>query len=308
MDSSLVAKSQLCITAAKKAYDLIYTQKDAKEAVQHLSSLQDVGRSLQKVAEENKEDLLSKEDKLQKDMSRLNTEKEQHELSVARLNDDKYRVETKLKTEERLLSEAENELRKAEERLDAAKSELRRAKEKEKVVGVASVAGGIALGLVTFGIGGLVAGSAVGAGVATLINNLEGKARNARHELSRRGDDLKNAKREVGETRDKLSNIQQELSYYKGKISDYERKVGAVHDEITVIRKTIAFQKESLHIWDLFTQATESATERTERLKKLVSKAAEKKNFQILRRDGSITIAESFVDAWVATIDNGRIM
>ena len=49
-------------------------------------------------------------------------------------------------------------------------------------------------------------------------------------------------------------------------------------------------------------------SERTERLKVIVDKAMEKKCFKILRSDGTTTIAEGFVDAWVeVSVKQGQI-
>ena len=140
-----------------------------------------------------------------------------------------------------------------------AKSQLRKAKDKEKAVQVGSIVGGLALGVVTFGLGGLVAGAAVGAGVGALINELEGKVDRAQWDTQRRREDIERAESEISSINQSLSSARSQISDYSRRISENERKMR--------VKGSIDFQKEAVQIWELCVKASEKANERTQRLK-----------------------------------------
>ena len=306
---ALVIKGQECIKAAQTVVKLITTQKDADEAVNHLSRLQDSGRSLQDFAEENKQKLFIKEKQLNSELATLESQKYSYESTVSRLTEEKNRAEGRLYTQRRLLTDAENELHRAKESLDRARSELRRAKEKEKAAMTTSVVTGVVVGLFTFGVGGAAVGGAMGAGIAALVNELEGKVKRAERNIQYKQADVDSANDDIRSTSSTLSNIQSEISNYRSRISSNKQQISNIHNRITSVVNSIAFQKEAADFWKMFTEAAERATERTERLQQIVDKAAKKKNFKILRSDGTITIAKTFVEAWEeVTIKEGQIM
>lgn len=308
-NSAVVIKGKECIKAAQMAFNLITTQKDADVAVKHLTTLKDNGRFLQEFAEEEKKRLLIKETRLNDEMANLESEKCSFESTISSLNYNKRQAESRRSSQQRLLTEAQNELRCAEDDLSSARSELRRAKEKEKGAMTASVVSGVVVGLFTFGIGGAAVGGALGAGIAALINELEGKVRRAEGKVQNKKADVERAKDELRSTEDSLDRIERDINNYRSRISSNERKKEATHDKISSVINSIAFQKEASDFWEMTTLASERATERTERLQRIVEKAAKKKNFKILGSDGTITIAESFLDAWnEVTIKEGQVM
>lgn len=307
--NAIVAKGQKCIAAARMAFNLITTQKDAEVAVKHLSMLQDNGRSLQEFAEERKKQLLIKEKQLNDEMAELESQKCSYESSISRLNDNKRQAEVRLSSQRQALTHAENELRDAENSLSSARSELRRAKEKEKGAMTTAVVTGVVVGLFTFGVGGAAVGGAMGAGIAALINELEGKVERAEGKIEYRKADVRRANDEIRSTSSSLNSIEREISDYRSRISNNESRMKDIHKKITSVLDSIAFQKEASDFWKMFTLASEMATERTERLQQIVDKAMKKKNLKILRSDGTITIAETFVDAWEeVTVKEGQIM
>ena len=306
---ALVVEGQKCIEAAQTVFNLITTQKEADVAVNRLSMLKETGRSLQDFAEDNKRELLSKEKQLNNELATLESQKYSYESAVSRLTDEKRRAEGRLYSQRRLLADAEAELRRAEESLDHAKRELRRAKEKEKAAMTTSVVTGVVVGLFTFGVGGAAVGGALGAGVAALINELEGKVKRAQSNIQCKRADIDRANGEIRSTSSTLSNIEREITNNRSLIASNKKRISNIHDKITSVVNSIAFQKEAADFWKMFTEATERATERTERLRRIVDKAAKKKNFKILRSDGTITIAKTFVEAWEeVTIKEGQIM
>lgn len=309
MKSSVVAKGQFCIETARTAYDLIYTKSDAKEAEKQLSLLQDSGKYLQQIAEERSQNMAETERRLKKENSELESQKQCYDSTISRLTNDKYSAQCRLNSQRRALEENKNELHKAESQWIDAHDELDQAREKEHIVQTVSVVGGIALGLVTFGIGGFVAGAAVGAGVGALINELEGKEGRAQRAVQRKKTDIERVQAEISVTETALSNLRSEINAHARRLADNQTRLQKVHDEVTRVLKAIAFQKRAVEFWQLFTQACGNATERTQRLKTIVARAAEKENVRVLRSDGVITIAETFVDAWEEiSVKQGQIM
>lgn len=305
----IVAKGQHCFTVAEGAYDL--AKRDAKGAAKLLATLDDDAKHLKRVAEETKENLAMKEQELQKEMSALNVEVQNHQSTITRLDQEKSQAEGKQRVQEQRLSDAESELREAESRLSSAERDLNKAKDKKAAAIAGTVTGTVALTVLTFGLG-TAAGASVGAAsiaaITAVIIETQKAVDRARSNVRHKKDDIERARRELSNTNSSLYSIKQEISTYQGKISAKRREIDAIHEKISAIKKTITFQLKSIHFWKLFTFASENASERTNRLKMIVSKAAEKENLKIMRSNGTITVANSFLEAWKEVSDNGCIM
>lgn len=65
--------------------------------------------------------------------------------------------------------------------------------------------------------------------------------------------------------------------------------------------------RKSVHFWELFVKAAEKAEERTATLKSIVDQAAEEKDYELLKADGTITRAKSFMEAWEFIATDPRI-
>ena len=68
---------------------------------------------------------------------------------------------------------------------------------------------------------------------------------------------------------------------------------------------SIGFQLRAAHLWDMFTRAAAHATGRTEHLKRVVDIANARENLKILKSNGTVTIATSFLEAWDAVLSHG---
>lgn len=308
-NADLIAKGQECIEAAQSAFNFITTQSDAEVADKHLSTLQDSGRFLQEFAEESKDKLLIKEEQLNNELVTLESQKFSYESTISRLNYEKNRAQERLSSQRRKLTEAENELYRAKESLSNAEFELKQARiEETQTMMKTAIVGGV-LGLVTFGVGAVGVSSAVGGLIGAKIAELEGKVKQAESNIQYRKLDIERTHNEIRSISSSLKSIECEISNHRSWISNNERQKRDIHDKITSVVNSIAFQKEAANFWKMFTEAAERATERTERLQKIVDKAAKKENFRILRSDGTITIAETFVEAWKeVTIKECQIM
>ena len=60
--------------------------------------------------------------------------------------------------------------------------------------------------------------------------------------------------------------------------------------------------------WIEFIAVSKTATEKTDRLEKLVDKAIQRDNIKILQANGTIVIAQSIVEAWEEVSKRGQIM
>ena len=94
--TSLVAKGQFCIEAARKAYGLINTREEAEDAAKELSFLQENGRYLIEAAEESKKQLLIKEEELHEENLKLESQKLDYDVMISKLNRDKRNAEQRL--------------------------------------------------------------------------------------------------------------------------------------------------------------------------------------------------------------------
>ena len=297
-DNQLALKGQACVLAAQNAYDLIKAKEDAEKAAKCLAALADDGKQLRRVAEENKEKSVAKEEELEKEIIRLTEERDGYDLTVSSLNDQKRNKEYERSQQEVAKSNAESDLRDAKAMLSDAQSELRRAKEKEKATMTTAVTTGVVVGLFTFGIGGLAAGAAVGAGIAALINETEGKVDRARDRIRNRESDISRAERGIQSIGQAISGITREIEEYRGRIANTQRSLNEVHQKIGENKPTMALHRTAMELWDLFAMASEDATGTTQQLESILEKANEEQNLKIVRSNGTIKIAKSVVEAW----------
>ena len=307
-NQELVAKGLGCIAAARKANDLILTKSQAKEAAKYLAALEEDGEQLQRAAKEAKHDFMEQEEKLRKEMAQLEVDEQRFECQVSSLRSSKSCAECKLKDQERALSDACSQQSQAEGRLRNAESELSSAREKEAAIAIASVASGLLLGAVTLGLGGLAIGAVAGSATATIAIVAEGRVKDAKHDIRRCCTDVEASKKCVLSTRDTVSSIQRDIDAYQQKIQVNKREASTRHEKVTGIMKSIEFSEMSINFWEDFKTVSKHATKRSERLKALVNKATKKDNIRVLRTNGTVIIAESFVEAWEEVLKKGQIM
>ena len=95
-----------------------------------------------------------------------------------------------------------------------------------------------------------------------------------------------------------LSDTEAKVRQHESRIQEIQQNVDAKHREIGSVKSSIVLLRESTNFWELFTIAAENAEERAVSLKRVVDIAAEVKEYDILREDGTITKAKSFLEAW----------
>ena len=88
-------------------------------------------------------------------------------------------------------------------------------------------------------------------------------------------------------------------------ITENQNRADQLHASLGTTKNSIAFQLKAAHLWDMFTRAAADATGRTEHLKQVVDLAVARENLKILKSNGTVTIATSFLEAWEAVLSHG---
>ena len=293
-----MAKGQRCFAAMKTAHELVYTKGDAKAGRKILASLKRDGLELRRAAQEKKARFLEEAQQLNRQIRRLKEEEQTFHLEVSTLNDQKVEAEYHLENQERALEEVRGQLSEAEDHLKRAESDLRDAKHRERNVGVISVVAGGLLGLVTFGVGGIAVGTLVGGVTAATINNIEGRCREARKDVRQWNSEVSSAEESASLAREKVERYEHDILSYGCRIDSNRFAAEYAQNQVTALMESVAFCKTSCNFWVEFIGLSKTATAKTDLLEKLVNKAIQRDNISILRANGSIVKAKSFIEAW----------
>ena len=188
-----------------------------------------------------------------------------------------------LQDEQSRLSSAQDQLREAERKLDKA--------ERDAITGL--IAGSV-VGLFTFGI----AGAAVGATLAAIVNACKDEVAKAKSNIERRESDRERAKSAVRVSENQISGIVSEIDNLEVKIRSLKEERLRFHEKAGEIKQNIILIKKSVEFWQLFKQASEHGASHTSLLEKIVNKANEKGDYRALHSGGSIRVATTFLEAW----------
>ena len=300
MSQDLIAKGKLCIQTARDAYNSITAGSDAATTpiVQQLEALQENGNFLTQNAKQKMIALNEEENDLQQKMATIQQEKQHFLKVVAELQQSKDDVERELGGLEATLASlecdltrAQKEVQEAEGALSGAQHHARRRRRRGRLLGavVAGLPGAIIVGTAAY-------------------EHAKRRVDETKSTLSRRKNERDSAKRSLDTSRNKLPPILQQITEYEAKIKENKVISGQKHEEIGAVKKSIVFVKESVNFWEDFLLAAQYAENRTERLKSIVQKAEEMVNLTILKADGTIMVAISFVDAWEALVTHGKVM
>ena len=308
MNNEIIARGQRCFAAVKMAHDLIGSKGGVDRAKELLANVKEDGEFLQENAKETQEKLVREAKELRAEIERLEREEQRFRLEVSSLTSKKSTTERNLQSDERSLSQKQSQLAEEERRLSDAEWDLKKAKEKEKEIAVASVVGGTLVGLVTFGVGGLLAGAAIGGSTAAIVNNIEGRCRDARRVVSRWKSDVGSTESSIRSYRNSISQYERDIQSYRQRLRDNEQAAVAAHEKTSVLMKSKTFCDTSHDFWTEFTALSKTATEKTDRLEKLVGRVLERGNFRVLRANGTVVLANTFVEAWEEVTKRGMIM
>ena len=293
---SLVKKGKDCVAVAKNTLDDIGSGRK-EMALEKLSALQRDGGSLADAAEQ-----------LAKRLEAVEKHYQQKDAEVLRKIGDLHRRESDLKNQkigeesqlaayQNILQHNQNRLSSEEGRLRDAERKLRNAQEKEKNTQITSTAVGAVLGLFTGGFGFAV-GAAAGAGIGAIINDCRREERDAQDAVNCRRNDLDCARSAINAIQGRISNIQSQISSLTNQIEYMKQQRLQSQKKIDEIRPVIVFVKKSVNFWLLFKQMSEHGADRTALLQKIVTRAAERGDYQALQSRSSQRVASTFIEAW----------
>ena len=304
MNLDLVRKGRNCVQAAEAAYDAV-TRQDTNlhQVIVNLESLQEDGKNLAAYSQEAKRKAEATEQQLQAEMNGLNTEKQQIEANITKLRQDQANAERRLVQQKATLNDEVNSVGQMERDLSNAEHRLHRAKRKQKRKKRRFKIFGAAAGLAFGGLGGLVLGSLLGAGVAKLAPG--DQISRAKAEIARRKAEISSTRKNITTTQKTIATIREQIVKLEANITENRKKADQLHASIGTTKKSIAFQLKAAHLWDVFTRAAADATGRTEHLKQVVDLTVARENLRILLSNGTVTIATSFLEAWEAVLSHG---
>ena len=295
MAASALEKGKHCIQAAREAYDILMEEEADSDAtskvIAHLEALAEDGKYLQKVAEGFLSKLLSQEENLDKKLQQLQMEEQQFNKEIQAMNNEKENAEKTYSAKETTRKDNENQLQRAQTEMQNADNELQHAKKKlkKKKKGL--------FGKIKSALGKLVGH----------VSSAEKRVKSAKKNLERRRNELNSAQSAANAAKKAASDIQNKINQVESKIQATQQQVNAKHKEIGSVKTSIVNLRESTSIWEFFVVAAENAEERTTALKHIVDIAAQEKDYEILRGDGTVTMATSFIKAWEIIATDHRI-
>ena len=292
----LVKKGKDCVAVAKNTLDDIGSGRK-EMALEKLSALQRDGGSLADTAEQLAKRLEAVEKHYQQKDAKVLREIGDLNRRESELKNQKSGEESQLAGHQNVLQDNQNRLSSGEDKLRDAERKLRNAREEEKKIQIGSTVGGAVLGLFTGGVG-LLVGAAAGAGIGAAINDCRREERDARDAVNHRRNDLDSARSAVDASKERISDIQSQISSLTNQIEYMKQQRLQSQKKIDEIRPVIVFVKKSVHFWLLFKQMSEHGADRTALLQKIVTRAAEKGDYQALQSKSSQHVAGTFIEAW----------
>lgn len=283
----MLKKSNHCIDTARKAYDLLQ-QKKAKKAeviTGHLEALIEDGKYLQESTKCFLKKLQSQEEDLDETLEQLQMEKGNLETEKGELLEKKASLESNLSSKSSILEDNDTRLKEAEKERKDAENELYRAKKKKKKGGIFKKAKRL-----------------VG-----LVDGAKKRVDRAKRNLARLDSELKVAQNAACSAKQAVAAVQTQIQQQDGKILAVQQQIDEKHAEIGSTKNSVVLLRKSASFWSFFVVAAENAEERTANLKQFVDQAAEKKDYELLREDGTVTKADSFLAAWAMVANDHRI-
>jgi chromosome segregation ATPase len=289
--TSVLQRGKDCIQVAREAYELIKDEADdadtTSEVITHLEALTEDARHLQRSAEQFLSNFVSEEEDLATQLQLLQTEKNKFEIEIEASKREKGVIESRRSAKESVLRDNEHRLQQAQKEWQDAENELHRAKKKLKKK--------------SKGIFGKIK-KAFG-----MLDKHKKKVKRAQSNLDRQKSEFKSAQAVTDKAQQELSTVKDKIQQQDQNIQATQQQVNIIHDKIGVVRNSISLLRKSVHFWKLFVVASERAEGRTEALKTLFNQATEEGDYELLKEDGTITRANSFIEAWDMIASDHRI-
>ena len=273
-----------CIALVTQASELL--KSDPVAAQKQLKTIQDVAPKFVKKLEEKKTELEGKRDGLQREEASLESQINSKEQNKERLRNEIRNLEASKARNEAILVDHQEELRKAERRKSEAES-------RKAAAITGTVAGGV--GAVVLGIffppSLAVTVPAVAAAGTDAITEACRAIDRCREAISSVRSSIADENRAISRANSAIYGIERDIS----ELSDRQRNL---YDERGRLRNTIVFLQKAVTYFGELRVAVEGGQQRTDLLHRIVVKANEKQNYQILTSRGCRTVVNSFAQAW----------
>ena len=315
---NLVSQSEHYIGVAQETYGIIMNSRTAvdgavtTEIAQRLQSLRRPGQELLEFTKEQERCLKRQKESYEEEIESLTRDKAKHELEKRKWESKKYSLESQKASLVRDRNNQECTLRNAQSRKNSAEGELSNAREnlrreetKKTDTKVGGTFGGALLGLLVGGPVGMAVGASAGFAGSTLITELQGKVEAAKrkvescsNEVSRAESNLNSVRSSLQSVEGQLSNCQTSLNGNESKIRKCAAQSDSIHKKIGSVKNTLGFINDAIHLWGIFVNISQDATERTNHLEEIIRITQMTRNYELIASNGTRIAARSFMEAW----------
>ncbi len=300
MESAIARKGKDCIAHVNNALAEISAGHVDKAALQ-LATLKEDGADLEAEAQALAARLEKVDEYYRQQGEDIQRRIGDYGRREEELQRQKSSVESNLSGQRSVLQSNQSRLADAESALRSAEGRRRdKEREADNLRNTAMVTGAF-VGIFTFGIGalaGAATGAAAGAALGALINELREEEKKAERHLERCRSDRSNAQSSVEASERQIHTIQSEIASISVQIEEMKQQLLRYHRDAGEVKEAIAFVRESIEFWQLFKEASAHGVNRTELLHKIVEKARETSNLQILRNSASQRVTATFMESW----------
>ena len=316
-NQDLVSKAESLIQVAQETYELIGSRTATNKAVtteisQRLQSLRCPGQELLEYTKEQKMSLEKQKKSYEEEVESLTRVKAEHELKKRECESTKNSLESQKESLMRdknnyecTKQNAQSRKNSAENELSKAKGNLRREESKATDAKVGGTFGGALLGFLIGGPVGLAVGAAAGLGGGALITELQGKVDAAQRKVESCRNEVSNAEANLRSVDYTLQSVEGQLNSCQTSLNENETKIrkctaesDSIHKEIGSIKNTLGFINDAIHLWGIFVNISQNATEQTSHLEEVIQIIRMTRNYELIASNGTRIAARSFMEAW----------
>ena len=290
----IVQKGKHCVQVAKDVIEAV-SQSEVELAMAHLQSLKQDSKHLMRYAQSGTSLLEGEGNGLLQQLKKLEEQIGEYGRRENSLKINQKKTEAILDMERRTCNAHRRQVIKAEAEFQQAERELQAAKQSEGAMLFGGIAG-VGLAYCTGGLS--LAGLFLGLAGGAILNAVQGKVDRAKHHFQESEWALREAERVVQQTEQHITTLEKQLSEISAEIRSKQRESNKLHREAKKLKDAIAFRMEAAEFWTMLQTATEDAGVKTDTLRKIIEKASEKRNWNILRSDGTKLVEASFLEAW----------
>ena len=314
----LASQAESYIEMAEDTYELIISSRTAAnealtiEIAQRLQSLRRPGEELLTFINIEKSSFMRQKESCEEEIESLTRDKAKHELEKRKWESKKNSLESQKASlvrdrnnHECTLRNAQSRKTSAESQLSNARGNLRREESKETGTKVGGAFGGALLGLLIGGPIGAAVGSTAGFIGSSLITELRGKVDAAQRNVERCRSEVSSAEASLNSVRYNLQSVEGQLNSCQTSLNDNEFKIRMcaaqsdnIHKKIGSIKNTLGFINDAIHLWGIFMNIPENATEQISYLEEIIQITQMTRNYELIASDGTRIAARSFMEAW----------